>query len=112
MTGTHTFGEFEDSKLYSVEAIAKKWGRSEKETRRILVDNFHIAQFGNLILVSGLSLRLDVERMAQSPQARGDSGELPSEPHMRRKKPVPPADEADEPKTRPRAPRRKKPNID
>lgn len=96
-----TFGEFEDSKLYTSEAIAKKWGRSEKETRRILVDNFHIAQFGNLILVSGLSLRLDVERMARSPQAQSEDGELPTEPHMRRVKPQPA-------ETKPRPPKRTK----
>lgn len=96
-----TFGEFEDGKTYTVEQVAKKWGKSIVDTRQILIDNFHVANFGGgFLLASGTSLRLDVERLSASPGVISEA----SEPHRRRAKPKPEA----EPAPSPRPPKRRK----
>lgn len=69
-----TFGEFEDGKVYLDSVVAKKWGKSLSLTRQLLTDNFDCADLGNGVLaISGLYLRLGIERMAQAPKAAADA---------------------------------------
>ena len=86
-----TYGEISDSKTYTHKQIAKLWGVSERVTKEMLLDNFHCVRIGNLLLVSGLSIRLDVERLSQSPKM-DENGHLPAEAQRRKRNETPPDD--------------------
>ena len=82
-----TFGEFLTDRVYVDQVIASKWGKSLRETRAILRDNFSVCELGaGVLLISGRNLMAGIERMSQSPEVLDEAGNTPRELHKRRKK--------------------------
>lgn len=75
------FGCINDQAVYTAETVAKLIGRNVKFTKQLLRDNFEITDFGGgLILVSGVNLRLGVERLSRFSTDDSESQDTPDQP--------------------------------
>jgi hypothetical protein len=77
-------GIFDPGLVYTVEEIALILRKSVRNTKELVMDNFHYARFGNTILVPGRLLVHDIERFCVAPSGADEEGNLPTEPQLRR----------------------------